>query len=97
MTVVRREGGWDARTRCQTGMSIRFLFRVRRSGRDGADGMALVLHADPAGVSAMGRPGAQLGYGGIQNRYDQNSPSPSRFMEMMTTCRAAFGAMGGRW
>ena len=61
----------DVRTslRLLPGIAIRFQFRVGRDGRDGADGFALVLHRDPAGLNAQGLPGAQLGYGGIRNRF----------------------------
>ena len=33
----------------------------------GGDGLALVIHGDPAGPTALGRGGGDLGYGGLQD------------------------------
>ena len=43
---------------------VEFAFRIERHG---ADGMAFVMQADPAGVKAIGQGGCQLGYGGISH------------------------------
>lgn len=42
-------------------------FTISHQGGEGADGMAIVLHSDPAGVKAVGRGGCDLGYGGLKN------------------------------
>ena len=48
--------------------SFFFSFQVNLGGNDnGADGIAIVLHNDPAGSSAVGTNGQELGAGGIQD------------------------------
>lgn len=42
-------------------------FTINHQGSEGADGMAIVLHSDPTGVSALGAGGCDLGYGGLKD------------------------------
>ena len=47
--------------------TIAFQAHFGDEGPKGADGMAVVFHNDPRGSAALGRPGAALGAGGLQN------------------------------
>lgn len=42
-------------------------FVIKHQGKDGADGMAIVLHSDSRGAKALGQGGCDLGYGGLTN------------------------------
>lgn len=64
-----RAGGVASTTRIDLRQDARFVFELNFGNQDaaGADGAAFVLHNDPFGLRALGRPGGELGVGGLRN------------------------------
>ena len=67
-------GYYGTRIPVENGFETTFEFRISRPGRPegqsgeiGAEGLAFVIHNDPAGLEARGHRGGSLGYAGITN------------------------------
>lgn len=59
---------WDVNSTLDFSSNFSFDFTVNLGSNDaGADGMAFVMHNDPAGLCACGASGGSLGAGGITN------------------------------
>jgi hypothetical protein len=65
---LKRGQSWFARRlKVNSGFQITFRFRISNTSSDGADGIAFVLHNDPAGLQAQSSTGGSMGYSQIKN------------------------------